>query len=269
MLNSHRDTPRSHTSHDEVMFCSPTEAHHAPAALSSKTMYAIPSCTITTLCPSGSSVINSPQNTSRQLPFHLCNNIDVENHILDSLKDMFANNWPSPTSNAFKQAPQFCEIYDLVKAKNLPNALGARVLIPSGLNISAWINIREYHDNQICHFLAFGWPIGYYSPTIPKSVDKNHPSATAHPNHVQNFIQTEKQHHTIAGPFDAPSFAPWTRLSPLMSRPKKGSDERRIIVDLSFPQGEAVNSAIDITSYLAKTLPIASPQLLIWSQSSK
>lgn len=237
-------------------------AYHAPAALSPKTMYDVTFPTISTLSLNGSPVIDDPRKDPTGLPFHLCNPIEVQDHILASLTEMFATNWPSPTPVAIKQDPQFCKIYNLVKAKNLPNALGARVIIPSGLNLAAWINVlQEYHDNQICHFLAFGWPIGYYSSSIPKSVEANHPSATAHPDHVETFIQTEKEHHAIAGPFDAPPFAPWTRLSPLMSRPKKGSTERRIIVDLSFPQGEAVNSAIDITSYLGKDITYSLPSI--------
>lgn len=46
-----------------------------------------------------------------------------------------------------------------------------------------------------------------------------------------------------------------------MSRPKKGTDDRRIIVDLSFPQGEAVNTAIDITSYLGKDITYSLPTI--------
>lgn len=175
----------------------------APAALSQNAMYERP-------CSSPISVSSRDKDVS-ELPFHLCNQLDVQQSTCKALKDMFATNWPSPTSHAIKQDQGFCKIYNLVKAKNLPNALGARVLIPSALNIRAWINnLSEYHDNQICHFLAFGWPIGYYSLNIPTSVQVNHPSATAHPAHVDSFLQAEKQHNAIAGPFDTLPFHPWT-----------------------------------------------------------
>lgn len=39
-----------------------------------------------------------------------------------------------------------------------------------------------------------------------------------------------------------------------MTRPKKGSQTRRVIVDLSFPQGAPVNTAIDTTAYLGKDI---------------
>ena len=41
----------------------------------------------------------------------------------------------------------------------------------------------------------------------------------------------------IYGPFDKPPFTPWMAVSPLMTRPKPDSDERRVIVDLSYPHG--------------------------------
>lgn len=238
-------------------------ASHAPAALSPETISVPSPRSTTTFRPSGSCALMGYHNIDPEgLPFHLCNPLDVQVHILDSLRTMFANNWPSPTQHAFQQDPGFCKVYNLVKAQNLPNALGARVLITSGLNIRAWLHLLHgYHDSQICHFLAFGWPVGYYSSNIPRSVEINHPSATAHPTHVESFLKVEKEHKAIAGPFDDLPFFPWTRLSPLMSRPKKGTDDRRIIVDLSFPHGEAVNTAIDITSYLGKDITYSLPTI--------
>ena len=49
----------------------------------------------------------------------------------------------------------------------------------------------------------------------------------------------------MLGPFDAPPFT-WTHISPMMTRPKSSTnqDERRIIVDLSFPPESNVNMAI-------------------------
>lgn len=161
---------------------------HAPAARSPDTTY-VQLTEESHPAPTGSPVSYACHSTDvSDLPFHLCNNIDVQDSIKESLNNMFASNWPMPTDEACKRDPTFCKIYSLVKEKNLPNALGARVLVPSGLNIQAWINmLSEYHDSQLCHFLAFGWPIGYYSTSIPKSVKTNHPSATAHPAHVHNL----------------------------------------------------------------------------------
>ena len=41
----------------------------------------------------------------------------------------------------------------------------------------------------------------------------------------------------IHGPYDTPPFAPWMVISPMMTRQKPDSKERRVIVDLSYPDG--------------------------------
>lgn len=79
-------------------------------------------------------------------------------------------------------------------------------------------------------------------------MSSNHHSAEQHGEHIDHFISVELQHQAIVGPFQSPPFDPWTRFSLLMTRPKRGSDKRRVIVDLSFPFGEAVNDGINITS---------------------
>ena len=46
------------------------------------------------------------------------------------------------------------------------------------------------------------------------------------------------------GPFDKIPFQNKVGISPLSTRPKKDSDKRRVILDLSFPMGGAVNDGI-------------------------
>ena len=41
----------------------------------------------------------------------------------------------------------------------------------------------------------------------------------------------------LSGPYSRPPFTPWFVSSPMMSREKSGGDGRRVIVDLSFPDG--------------------------------
>lgn len=48
----------------------------------------------------------------------------------------------------------------------------------------------------------------------------------------------------MLGPFDTSPFTAWTNISSIMKRPKADSDKRRIIVDLSFPQGNNANAYI-------------------------
>ena len=143
-------------------------------------------------------------------------------------------------------------LYDAVHATKLPNFMQCRTPLPSPLNIHQWrYYLSDYKDNIVCDFMEFGWPIGYMSPALPQSILQNHASSLAYPAHVDHFIDTELKHGALIGPFPQ-THPPFTHVatSPLMSRPKKNSEHRRIIMDFSFPIGHAVNSGIPKDTYL-------------------
>ena len=73
----------------------------------------------------------------------------------------------------------------------------------------------------------------------------------AYPHHVDHFLAVELQHSALLCPFPKthPPFT-FVATSPLMSRPKKNSEHRRIIMDFSFPIGSSVNSSIPKDTYL-------------------
>lgn len=103
--------------------------------------------------------------------------------------------------------------------------------------------------------------MGFSGSKPPVSVDHNRPSGDNYSEHVQDFIQTELQHQAILGPFTADPFFPWMRKSPIMSRPKKDSVKRRIIINLTFPEGEGVNQGIDIHSVLGCDISYTLPNI--------
>lgn len=74
--------------------------------------------------------------------------------------DMVSNIWPLPASAFLAQAPQFARIYSEIKATNLPIYLQARIHVDSALNIPQWhLALVNYHDQDLCDFLDFGWPV--------------------------------------------------------------------------------------------------------------
>lgn len=171
----------------------------------------------------------------------------VDLGIVEDQKCIFKNIWPSLTKEARIRFPEFTALYEAVKQLNLPNFLGAQLTVPSELNLYQWqIELAEYHDKEICHFLRCGWPVGYHLDKPPVAVQENHASARMHDEHVKHYIETELSHNAIIGPFHSAPFQPWTRLSPLMTRPKRDSLKRRVIVDMSFPDGQAVSDGIKI-----------------------
>lgn len=155
------------------------------------------------------------------------------------------------------------QIYDQVRATGRPNYQEARIPIPSALNHTNWEKLlKGYHDMKVLDYLKFGWPINYIATHPPTPSFKNHASATFHDSHIIKFILKEKKEEAILGPFDIPPFAPWFQTSPLLTREKTSENpeiiERRVIIDLSFPEGKAVNDGINketAPDYIEYNLP--------------
>ena len=96
-------------------------------------------------------------------------------------------------------------------------------------------------------FLSLGGP---WITEPPSPSHTYHSSATAFPQDIRNYIKNEIFYGSIAGPFPQPPFTPWFQTNPLMSRPKKDSIDRRVILDLSWPLDFSVNDGIDKLTYL-------------------
>ena len=91
---------------------------------------------------------------------------------------------------------------------------------------------------------------------FPYALEKNHTliaekinpkSALDFPQDVNTYLQEEIQEGVILGPFAEPPCALHT--SHFMTRDKPGSQNRRVIIDLSWPKGTSVNAGVDINHY--------------------
>lgn len=170
--------------------------------------------------------------------------------------------WPEPTTTARKKFPLFFDIYAKIKATARPNCFAAKIPLDSGLVIPAWRQeLSDYHDKDFCDYLEFGWPLGYHSNVSPETTTSNHPSGKAHLDHVKGFISKELDHKAVLGPFQRDPFQPWVRYSPIMTRPKRDSDQRRVILDLSFPKSRAVNDGIAIENHFGLNISYTLPTI--------
>ena len=141
-------------------------------------------------------------------------------------------------------------IFDIVSYTERYNFAQARCTVPSALNIGEWRRrLAGYRDTHLADYLQYGWPVNFdrLSPLWPTY--KNHPSATQHEADVDHYIHTELGHRALLGPFRGPPTS-FFHLSPLMTRPKKDSVYRRVIMDLSWPDGAAVNDGVDQVDYI-------------------
>ena len=91
----------------------------------------------------------------------------------------------------------------------------------------------------------------------------DHTSAMAHSTDIAHYIITEIGHRAMLGMFDHPPFTPWCQINPFLTRPKKDSTSRRVIMDLSWPlpPGSSVNGGITKDIYLGvpKKMRLPSP----------
>ena len=128
-----------------------------------------------------------------------------------------------PTTSSFVDA--HCAVF----SSGQFNYTGLRIPVPSRLNIPVWrALLQDYEDRVIYEFSEFGWPLGYTNQTLP---------------------------------FDAPPFPDGFVVSPLNTVAKRDPQERRVIVDLSWPCGSSVNDGIPSGSFLGELLDLTYPTI--------
>lgn len=111
----------------------------------------------------------------------------------------------------------------IVKKWGVPDFQGEKIQLPSNLNF----------DEQVVDFLKYGFHVSYMGD-IPTPTTENHASAHRFPNHVKAYVARETATGALLRPFKELPFHPLCQIRPLLTRPKKYSDQHRIIMDLSW-----------------------------------
>ena len=150
-----------------------------------------------------------------------------------------------------------------VLQSGVPNFLGCRIPVKSNINIEFFReNLQDYSDNIICEFLEFGAPIGFEGKLNKNEIAiTNHRGARDFADDIFNYLKKEASYGSILGPFDKNPFVCEFNISPLNSVSKKDSEERRVILDLSFPPGNSVNDFISKDIYLGEKIDLAYPNV--------
>ena len=157
-------------------------------------------------------------------------------------------------------------VSDLMQAhrvieSGIPNVFGIREKVRSNWNVELFRSlIADYEDKQVVEFLKFGFPMsredGFPDPTPNVH---NHKGATEFPGSVDSYLQKEIQLGATLGPFDIPPFMNRIGISPISTQEKRTKHERRIILDLSFPNGTSVNDGIDKNYYCGELVNLKYP----------
>ena len=153
------------------------------------------------------------------------------------------------------------EAHTLVSQTNQFNFMAAQVQVASQLKPGRWdYQLRSYWDSQLPKLIHYGFPLDFNYSNPLQSSTKNHPSALDFKADVQAYLKEEIKHNAIMRPFNEPPFANF-HCSPFMTRPKPAADHRRVIVDLSFPQGASVKACIASNTYLGTDFLLSLPNI--------
>jgi hypothetical protein len=111
--------------------------------------------------------------------------------------------------------------------------------------------------------MRYGAPIGHDTGIMDykELAARNHSGARSFPGDIDRYLVKEKRYKSVLGPFDGNPFVSDIMLSPLNSVPKADSQERRVIVDLSFPKGSSVNDGIKKSEYLGEPIKLEYPKV--------
>ena len=88
---------------------------------------------------------------------------------------------------------------------------------------------------------------------------RNHTGATEYPDSLLEYLEKEAENKSILGPFKCNPFKTPIKISPVNSVPKKDTEERRVILDLSFPHGLSINGFISKDEYLGEKIKVVYP----------
>ena len=145
--------------------------------------------------------------------------------------------WPFPARCMDADA---ATLYDAARTAAIQGQSPPSLDHTTSLDTEAWITEATGHpaDEMILRGIKQGFSIQYAGPPLMAPPAKyNHQSAEKFPAHIDKYVQRETEEAALSGPYHTPPFTPWFVASPIMSREKSGGDGRRIIVDLSFPNG--------------------------------
>ena len=140
---------------------------------------------------------------------------------------------------------------NVVSSSGSCNAHGLKIPVPCFWNLDKLESmLSNYHNKEALEFLKYGWPISHDGRRYNTEKLKNWQGAVLNKSAVHTYLENEIKHRSVIGPFQNNPFIQEAGISPLNTRDKKDSVEKRIILDLSFPEGSAINEGIDKSKYL-------------------
>ena len=156
----------------------------------------------------------------------------------------------------------YIHINKVIRASGKFNYEFCKFPVPTHINVNLLDKLlNNYHDRQIIQFIKYGWPIEAAHAAESGAVPANQTGARNSPAELHDYLSKEKSQASIIGPFRGNPFGRRARISPLDAIPKKDSDDKRVILNLSHPDGEAVNDAVSKSCYLGRATDLHFPTI--------
>ena len=160
----------------------------------------------------------------------------------------------------WQNIPDILEAHKIIRNSGVPNFLKSRIPVPTQLNPERWyFHLQDYWDQQLPDLINYGFPLDFDRKFKLQPTYHNHTSAIQYTEHIDRYISEELKYGAIYGPFKQLPFP--VHISPLMTRPKQNTDKRRAIMDLSWPKGASINSAIHKFKYLDTYFSLSYPSI--------
>lgn len=155
---------------------------------------------------------------------------------------------------------EMVELFEVVNSSGVPNFKKCRIRVPGSKNfdMSLWrTKLSSYEDYGVCDLLEFGFPLDFnQSSELNYDVRRNHKGARDFPGFINKYLERECKNMRVVGPFTGNPLSVPLMVSPINTVPKENDDERRVIVDLSWPQGYSVNDGISKDRYLGEVIEL-------------
>ncbi len=151
----------------------------------------------------------------------------------------------------------------ITRSFGCPNAFGAQIPVDTHWNLVLFEQLLEgyYDKHEVILFLKFGWPLSFDGREFSTEIPENHGSCLAFEAQVQEYIDRELSCGALLGPFETSPFSAQACFSPLSTRPKRDSTERRVLHNLSWPLGNSINSGIDKNRFLDQEIEWSLPSV--------
>ena len=149
----------------------------------------------------------------------------------------------------------YCEFWlsanRLVRETEGENFETTKITVNSTWNLEKleeWL--EGYEDKEVIKYLQYGWPLNAHNTETQQKIPRNQEGVRNNPHALKHFITKELKRGSIIGPFVKNPFGKHARISPLDTRPKKDSEELRVILNLSHPfESGSVNESIKKDKY--------------------